>query len=235
MYLCTIMLNKSNIGALFDRIAGSYDSLNHILSLGIDKLWRRKAIKGMQPAGKLLDVAIGTADLTLEILRQGKADHVTGLDLSSEMMRIGAEKVAAKGLKDKVEFIQGSAFEMPFEDGTFDAVTCSYGVRNFSTLDRGLAEMLRVLRPGGELMIMELSYPSNRVIAFFYDIYFSHILPLVGGLFSHDRPAYKYLNASVKSFIWGEEMVSHLRSVGFKDVTHKPQTFGISTIYRARK
>lgn len=227
--------DKSNIGSLFNRIAGSYDGLNHFLSFGTDRGWRRKAVAGMVPADKVLDVAIGTADFTIELFRQKKAAQVTGIDLSEEMMKIGAEKTAAKGLADKVEFRLESALEMPFSDSTFDAVTCSYGVRNFSDLDKGLSEMFRVLKPGGELMVLEFSYPENKVVSRCYDLYFSNILPFFGRLFSKDKTAYKYLNRSVKDFIWGEEFCAHLKSRGFTGISFKPLTFGITTIYRAFK
>lgn len=228
-------MNKSDIGSLFDRIAGSYDGLNHTLSLGIDRSWRRRAVKGMAEADNVLDVAVGTADLAVELLRRGKAHRVTGIDLSEKMMEIGRKKLSRKGLSDRALLMQASALEMPFEDGVFDAVTCAYGVRNFSDLDAGLREMQRVLRSGGELMILEFSYPSNPIIRFFYDLYFSNIMPFVGHLVSRDKSAYKYLNKSVKGFIWGEEMCARLVDAGFNDVTFKPLTFGISTVYRARK
>ncbi len=230
-----LMLNKSNIGSLFDRIANHYDALNHILSLGIDKSWRKKAVKGMSCHNSLLDVAIGTADLTIEILRQGKANSITGIDLSEQMMNIGKEKVAAKGFASKVNFLYDNALQMSIESSSFDAVTSSFGVRNFSDLDKGLSEMYRVLKPDGELMILELSYPSNPVLRFGYDMYFSHILPFIGKTVSHDKSAYTYLNKSVKHFIWGKEMCNHLSSVGFNNVSYKPLTFGIATIYRAVK
>lgn len=264
------MQEKQTIGSLFDRIAGSYDLLNHLLSLNIDRCWRKKAIQDMQPAKHVLDVAIGTADLTIELLRQSKTTHITGIDLSREMMAIGKKKVedyclkVVKSTKNSVgnhtsaddlaksstahsqpttkntfppivSFLLGSALDMPFEDATFDAVTCAYGVRNFSDLDKGLKEMYRVLRPNGELMILEFSYPANRFIAWGYDLYFSHVLPLVGRLFSHDKTAYSYLNRSVKNFIWGNEMCNHLCAAGFQQVTFTPLTFGITTIYRAKK
>lgn len=224
--------NKQNIGSLFDRIAGHYDRLNHLLSLNADRRWRRVAVRGMQPAEQVLDVAIGTADLTIELLRSNKAQHITGIDLSPAMMAIGKKKVDVNG---RVVFMQANALEMPFADGAFDAVTSSYGVRNFSDLDQGLREMYRVLRSGGELMILELSYPTNRLIAWGYDVYFSHILPWIGRIISHDKTAYTYLNKSVKHFIWGEEMCEHLRAAGFQNVRYQTLTFGISTIYRAVK
>lgn len=226
---------KQNIGSLFDRIAGHYDRLNHLLSLNADRCWRRVAVCGMQPAEQVLDVAIGTADLTIELLRNNKAQYLTGIDLSSAMMAIGQEKINRLDMADKVTFRQASALNMPFEDETFDAVTCSYGVRNFSDLDQGLREMYRVLRSGGELMILEFSYPTNRFMAWGYDVYFSHILPFIGRLLSRDKTAYTYLNKSVKHFIWGEEMCEHIRAVGFRDVRCQALTFGVSTIYRAVK
>ena len=229
------MQEKQNIGSLFDRIAGTYDRLNHLLSLNEDRRWRKVAVKGMQPAANVLDVAIGTADLTIELLQRGKASRVTGIDLSEEMMAIGKEKVLSKGLTSQVSFMHASALEMPFEADTFDAVTCSYGVRNFSDLDKGLCEMFRVLKPQGELMILEFSYPDNRLIAWGYDLYFSHILPWMGRLLSHDKTAYTYLNRSVKHFIWGQEMCQHIQAVGFRDVQSRTLSLGITTIYRAVK
>jgi len=229
------MEEKKNIGNLFDGIAGTYDSLNHILSLNIDKWWRRKAIMTLTPCQNVLDVAIGTADLTLEILRQGKAQHITGLDLSQEMMRIGEAKVQKKGLADRVHFDLGSAQDMPYHEAQYDAVTCAYGVRNFANLDEGLSEMSRVLKPGGQLVILEFSYPANPFVRFFYNLYFTHIMPLVGRLFSKDKAAYNYLNRSVKNFIWGQEMITHLQQAGFTHAEYHPLTFGITTLYTATK
>lgn len=228
------MEEKQNIGSLFDRIAATYDRLNHILSFNIDRRWRRRAIRGMHPHTHVLDVAIGTADLSLEMLRQGKAEQITGIDLSQEMMAVGEKKVTEKQQGDIVNFVLGSALEMPFTNQQFDAVTCAYGVRNFSDLDRGLSEMHRVLQSEGELMILEFSYPTNRFIAWCYDLYFSHIMPFIGRILSHDPSAYSYLNRSVKHFIWGEQMCEHIRQAGFFDVNYQPLTFGITTIYRAK-
>ena len=226
---------KQHIGQLFDRIAGTYDGLNHVLSLNIDKRWRRRAIRMLAPAEQVLDVAIGTADLTIEILRQGKAQHVTGIDLSRGMMAIGEQKVAKRGYAQQVQFDYGSAQQMPYADASFDTVTCAYGVRNFANMDEGLSEMYRVLRTGGELMVLEFSYPTNPVIRWSYDLYFTHILPFIGNLFSRDKGAYSYLNRSVKNFPYGEAFCQHLRKAGFSQIKATPLTFGISTIYTAVK
>lgn len=226
---------KQHIGQLFDRIAGTYDGLNHVLSLNIDKRWRRRAIRMLAPAEQVLDVAIGTADLTIEILRQGKAQHVTGIDLSHGMMAIGEQKVAKRGYAPQVQFDYGSAQQMPYANASFDTVTCAYGVRNFANMDEGLSEMYRVLRTGGELMILEFSYPTNPVIRWGYDLYFTHILPFIGNLFSRDKGAYSYLNRSVKNFPYGEAFCQHLRNAGFSQIKATPLTFGISTIYTAVK
>lgn len=235
------MEEKQHIGQLFDRIAGTYDGLNHGLSLNIDKHWRRKTVQQMVPAQHVLDVAIGTADLTIEMLRRGKAQQVTGLDLSKQMMAKGKQKVDKWALTTRqspitdVQFVYGNAQHMPFDNASFDAVTCAYGCRNFQNLDEGLREMFRVLKPGGQVTILEFSYPSNPLVRALYDIYFTHVLPLVGRMVSHDKTAYTYLNKSVKSFCWGEAFAQHMRQAGFSDTRFIPLTFGITTIYTATK
>ena len=228
------MEEKQQIGQLFDRIAGTYDGLNHGLSLNIDRRWRRKAVAQMKPVEHVLDVAIGTADLTIEMLRRGKAQRVTGIDLSDGMMAIGKEKTDKYQITN-VQFVHGNAQCMPFADASFDAVTCAYGCRNFQNLDEGLREMYRVLKPGGQVTILEFSYPSNRIIRALYDFYFSRILPFVGRVVSKDKTAYTYLNKSVKAFCWGEAFVQHMRDAGFREEQFKPLTFGITTIYTAIK
>lgn len=229
------MQDKKNIGHLFDGIAGTYDMLNHLLSLNIDKSWRKKTVKMLTPCNLLLDVAIGTADLSLEIMKQKKAQEIQGLDVSKEMMRLGEEKVRKAGLEGKVKFELGSALEMPYADNSYDAVTCAYGVRNFPDADKGLEEFFRVMKPGGQLAILEFSYPTNPVIRWAYDLFFSHVLPLIGRMVSKDKGAYAYLNESVKNFMWGEEMCEHIKAAGFKDVKFRTLTFGITTIYTGKK
>jgi len=228
------MEQKQQIGQLFDRIAGTYDGLNHGLSLNIDRLWRRKTVRLMQPAQHVLDVAIGTADLTIEMLRRGKAEQVTGVDLSDQMMAIGQKKTD-KYQMSNVRFIHANAQQMPFENDSFDAVTCAFGCRNFQDLDEGLREMYRVLKPGGQVTILEFSYPSNRLVRALYDIYFTRMLPWIGRVVSRDKTAYTYLNRSVKSFCWGETFAQHLHEAGFEQAQWTTLTFGIATIYTAIK
>lgn len=254
------MEEKKDIGHLFDVIADTYDRTNHILSLDIDKFWRRRAVRCLKPVNQLLDVAIGTADLSLEILRQSKASEITGIDLSRRMMELGFQKVISKGIDAqwiaspetseqnigtgslqqekgtrKIKFLEASALDIPFANNSFEAITCAYGVRNFSNLDQGLAEMYRVLRGDGQLMILEFSYPGNRLIRILYDFFFSQIMPLIGGTVSHHLKAYTYFRNSVKNFIWGDAMAERLRAAGFKNVSYKTLTQGITTIYLARK
>lgn len=227
------MEEKQHIGQLFDRIARTYDGLNHGLSMNIDRRWRRKTVKQMQPAAHVLDVAIGTADLTIEMLRHGKAEKVTGLDLSEKMMAIGKEKCERH--KMNVNFVHGNAQQMPFADESFDGVTCAFGCRNFSDLDAGLKEMYRVLKRGGQVTILEFSYPTNRLVRALYDLYFTRILPTVGRIVSRDKTAYTYLNRSVKSFCWGEAFAQHLHDSGFRDEHFVRLSLGIATIYTAIK
>lgn len=229
-------MDKSrDIGRLFDGIAPTYDRFNHLLSLNIDRRWRRYTVGKLNYAGELLDVATGTADLAIEIARRNKAGHVTGMDISTGMMQIGQSKVEALSMQNRISFLEGSALDIPFESCTFDAVTCAYGVRNFSDLDRGLSEMFRVLRPGGQLLILEFSYPENAAVRMLYDFFFTHIMPLVGKVVSKDKGAYLYFRDSVKGFIWGEEMVSRISAAGFSKVSCKALSLGITTLYSAVK
>lgn len=229
------MLEKKSIGLLFDEIAVTYDKINHILSMNADKIWRRKAVDMLRPCHKVLDLATGTADFAIEIADKHKAQHITGLDLSIEMMRIGNKKSMKKGFDNIISFETGSALDMPYPDSSFDAVGCAYGIRNFLDLDAGLSEMFRVLCAGGQLLILEFSYPENPLFYRIYDFYFSKILPFVGRMLSKNESAYSYLNQSVKHFIWGDEMLKKLESAGFKNVKYRKLSLGITTIYTATK
>lgn len=230
------MNEKSNIGKLFDSIAKSYDNFNHITSFGLDKKWRKKAIEKIKSkGGSMLDVAIGTADLSIEAFKQEKARHIVGIDLSQEMMNIGKEKCSRLGLDKKIEFIKASALEIPFLDESFEIVSCAYGIRNFSELEKGLSQMYRCLKTGGELVILEFSYPQNPFVKFFYNLYFSNIMPLIGKILNKDSSAFKYFLRSVKEFIYGEEMLKKLEEIGFTNCEKTVLSLGITTIYTATK
>lgn len=227
------MARKEKIKSLFDNIAPDYDKLNHILSLNIDKSWRRKAVREIVDSDKtlnVLDVACGTADFTIEIAEKlTEGSTITGIDLSEGMMKIGREKVAEAGLEASLEY--GDCEDLTYSDGTFDRVTVGFGVRNFEHLDTGLKEMCRVLKPDGKLVILELSVPSNPVIRWFYKLYFLNILPAIGGRVSGNKGAYKYLPASVMNFPAPERFISMMYDAGFSAVRHRALTFGICRMY----
>lgn len=226
------MAKKENIKALFDNIAPDYDKLNHILSLNIDKSWRRKAVREIvdnERSLKVLDVACGTGDFTIEIARKMSGGSVTGIDLSEGMMSVGREKAAAAGIEAVLEY--GDCEALRYEDNTFDRVAVAFGVRNFEHLDLGLKEMWRVLDKDGKLVILELSVPSNPVIRWCYKLYFLNILPAIGGFVSGNKGAYRYLPASVLQFPAPERFVAIMREAGFREVRHRAFTFGICRMY----
>ena len=160
--------SMEDVGSLFDSISRRYDRFNHVASLGIDRLWRRRAISSLPRKLNVLDVAAGTADVSIGLVKQGRASSVVGIDISEGMLEVGRKKVAKAGLDGIVELVVADCAELPFADNSFDAVTCAYGVRNFAQLDRGLAEMYRVLKHGGQLRILEFTYPQNRFVRFFW-------------------------------------------------------------------
>ncbi len=231
------MAKKEGIRKLFDNIAPDYDRLNHILSLNIDKGWRRKAVKEIvdnEHSMNILDVACGTGDFTIEIAQKaGKGSRVTGIDLSEGMMKIGREKIARAGVG--AEMIQGDCEALPYADNIFDRISVGFGVRNFEHLEIGLKEMCRVLKPGGKLVILELSVPSNRLVKWCYKLYFLKILPAIGGWISGDRGAYEYLPASVLRFPAPEKFVGMMREAGFTTVEHRSLTLGICRMYLGSK
>lgn len=231
------MPTKTKVKGMFNSIAGDYDSLNHILSLDIDKIWRKKALKVIADAPapvQVLDLACGTGDFSIAIAKT-VTGHVTGVDLSEGMLAVMREKVAKEGLTDKISIEEGDGENLRFPDNTFDRVTIAFGIRNFENRQKGLCEMLRVLKPGGRLVILELSRPENKVIRWFYDLYFLHILPKIGGKVSGDKAAYAYLPASVAAFPGPKEFTATMRSAGFRDVTHKAMTLGICRMYTGEK
>jgi len=226
------MAKKEKVRTLFDNIAPDYDKLNHILSLNIDKGWRRKAVREIvdkEGPLKVLDVACGTGDFTIEIARKISEGSVTGIDLSEGMMVIGREKIAASGIDAVLEY--GDCESLTFADNTFDRVAVAFGVRNFEHLDLGLKEMWRVLDKDGKLVILELSVPSNPVIRWCYKLYFLNILPAIGGFVSGNKGAYRYLPASVLQFPAPERFVAIMREAGFREVRHRAFTFGICRMY----
>ena len=227
---------KEQVADMFDNISGHYDFLNHFLSIGIDKLWRRKAIsllKEFNPK-RILDIATGTGDLAIAALKLNP-EHVTGVDISAKMLDVGKEKIRRKNLQDKVHLEYGDAEALPFDEGKFDAVISAFGVRNFGDLEKGLNEMSRILVEGGHAVILEFSKPNNIIFRKLYFFYFLNVLPFIGKLISKDNRAYTYLPESVKAFPDGEKMTSILNNCGFKSVQCIPLTFGISTIYLAEK
>ena len=226
------MAKKENIKALFDNIAPDYDKLNHILSLNIDKSWRRKAVREIvdnERSLKVLDVACGTGDFTIEIARKMSGGSVTGIDLSEGMMSVGREKAAAAGIEAVLEY--GDCEALRYEDNTFDRVAVAFGVRNFEHLDLGLKEMWRVLDKYGKLVILELSVPSNPVIRWCYKLYFLNILPAIGGFVSGNKGAYRYLPASVLHFPAPDKFVAMMHEAGFREVRHRAYTLGICRMY----
>jgi demethylmenaquinone methyltransferase/2-methoxy-6-polyprenyl-1,4-benzoquinol methylase len=229
---------KSQVAQMFNSIAGKYDFLNHFLSAGTDIYWRRKAVgelKELRPA-RILDIATGTADFAIETLRAAAPEaQVTGVDISEGMLDVGRRKLANKGLAHRIHLELGDSENLPFPDNHFDAVTASFGVRNFENLKKGLAEMQRVLRPGGKLVILEFSKPTVFPMKQAYNFYFRHILPVFGKLISKDRAAYTYLPESVQAFPDGPAFLSILAQVGFINPAWQPLTFGISSIYTAQK
>ncbi|MCB2376743.1 bifunctional demethylmenaquinone methyltransferase/2-methoxy-6-polyprenyl-1,4-benzoquinol methylase UbiE [Hymenobacter sp. BT635] len=228
---------KSQVAQMFNSIAGKYDFLNHFLSVGTDIYWRRKAVnelKELRPA-RILDIATGTADFAIESLRLSPETKVTGVDISEGMLDVGRRKLTEKGLANRIQLELGDSENLPFPDNHFDAVTASFGVRNFENLQKGLTEMQRVLRPGGKVVILEFSKPTAFPMKQAYNFYFRHILPVFGKLISKDRAAYTYLPESVQAFPDGQHFMAILTQVGFKNPTWQPLTFGISSIYTAQK
>ena len=221
---------------MFDHIAPAYDRLNRLMSLGIDRSWRRTALKWLRPyrPALVLDVATGTGDFAIQACRMLPSASLTGVDLSEGMMQVGRRKVEQAGLAARIDFQREDCEALTFSDASFDAVTVAFGIRNFEHLDRGLREMCRVLRPGGHLVILELSTPDRPPMKQLYRIY-SRLIPLMGRLVSHDRSAYTYLPQSIRAFPQGEVMSESIRRAGFSDVRFRRLTFGVCTLYMATK
>ena len=232
-------MKTEQVRDMFDGISSRYDALNHLMSLGTDRGWRRKAVHCLVREGRpleVLDLACGTGDLSIALARRlPEGSRITGLDLSEGMLAVMREKVAAAGLEDKVSASQGDGTALPFPDTSFDAVTIAFGIRNFSDRPLGLREMLRVLRPGGTLVILELSEPENRLLRGLYRFYILRVLPLVGGLVSGKKAAYSYLPASVIRFPGRREWMQTMQAAGYAQLRHKALTLGFCRLYTGRK
>jgi len=227
---------KQQVADMFDSISPKYDFLNHFLSLGIDIRWRKKAIKQLkeiQPK-HILDIATGTGDFAIESLSLNP-EQVVGVDISEGMLSVGREKLKKRKLDDRITLKSGDSENLPFDDNMFDAIIVAFGVRNFENLEKGLAEMFRVLRPGGKVVVLEFSKPKSFPFKQLYNFYFKNILPTVGKIISKDKAAYTYLPESVKSFPDGKLFTDILDGVGFNKTQCKPLTLGISSIYTGIK
>jgi len=228
---------KQQVADMFNNIAKTYDFLNHFLSLGIDIIWRKKAINELKkdkPA-LILDVATGTGDFAFEALSILKPEKIIGVDISQGMLDIARQKITKRKLGDRFEVKLGDSEKLPFGDAGFDAVTVAYGVRNFENLETGLADMLRVLKPGGKAVILEFSKPRAFPVKQLYNFYFNYITPGIGKIFSKDARAYAYLPESVAAFPDGKRFVALMDKVGFKNTKNRPLAFGICSIYTGVK
>lgn len=221
---------------MFDDISGKYDFLNHLLSLGIDRGWRKKLRKKLEslPHGNVLDLATGTGDMAIELAKI-PGIKLTGADLSPGMLSVADKKVKKLGLQETISLKQVDSENMPFSTGEFDAITISYGVRNFQDLKKGLAEMSRVLKPGGYALILEFSNPENKIIGALYSFYFKKILPMIGRIFSKNMRAYTYLPESVSVFPYGKAFAAICSECGYASTEVIPLTFGVTTLYVCKK
>lgn len=227
---------KEQVEQMFDNIAGNYDKLNRVISFGIDVKWRKKVLKIVADSNPkiILDIATGTGDLAI-LMTETNAEKIIGLDISDGMLEVGRIKIRQQNLSDKIEMVLADSENMPYSDNYFDAITVAFGVRNFENLEKGLSEILRVLKPNGVFVILETSVPEKFPFRQGYRFYSKAILPLIGKMFSKDDAAYQYLSDSASVFPFGEALNNILRKVGFIDVKALPQTFGVATIYKATK
>jgi demethylmenaquinone methyltransferase/2-methoxy-6-polyprenyl-1,4-benzoquinol methylase len=235
-YKTSTLGKKQQVTQMFDAISGNYDGLNRVISFGIDIKWRKRVVailKKRNPT-KILDIATGTGDLAINLVKTG-AEQIIGLDISKGMLEVGKKKVTEKGLDTTIEMVVGDSENLPFDDHTFDAVTVAFGVRNFENLEKGLAEIYRVLKPSGTFVVLETSVPTKSPFKQGYWFYTKSILPLIGKMFSKDRSAYTYLSESAAVFPYGQAFNNILGKIGFIAMENKPQTFGVASIYVASK
>lgn len=227
---------KEQVASMFDTISGNYDNLNRVISFGIDVKWRKKVLQMVAKTNPniILDIATGTGDLAI-LMTQTNAKKIIGLDISAGMLEVGNKKIKDRNLSNTIEMVLADSENMPFEDHYFDAITVAFGVRNFENLEKGLAEIFRVLKPNGIFVILETSVPDKTPYKQGYTFYSKNILPMIGKLFSKDNVAYGYLSESAAIFPYGEALNNILRKIGFINVVALPQTFGVATIYSASK
>ena len=228
------MPKKEKVREMFDNIAPSYDKLNHVLSMNVDKLWRRHALKEIVDgtSQRILDVACGTGDSTVSIAKAvAEGSEVIGVDISEGMMALVKGKAEKAGVANRISLQVADGEALPYEEGAFDRVTCAFGIRNFEHKEKGLSEFLRVLKPGGRAVILELSVPQNRLVRWAYDLYFLHILPRIGGAVSGDRAAYRYLPASVHHFPAPKDFCRMMEAAGFRTVRCRTFTFGLCRMF----
>jgi demethylmenaquinone methyltransferase/2-methoxy-6-polyprenyl-1,4-benzoquinol methylase len=227
---------KEQVTQMFDTISGNYDGLNRVISLGIDVKWRKNVLDIVAKTNpeSILDIATGTGDLAI-LMAETNAKKIVGLDLSQGMLDVGKKKVEEKNLSNRIDMVLGDSENIPFPDNHFDAITVSFGIRNFETLEKGLAEIYRVLKPNGTFVILETSVPTKFPFKQGYNFYTKFILPLIGKIFSKDKNAYQYLSTSAANFPYGEKLNNILRKVSFSNCVALPQTFGVATIYTATK
>lgn len=228
---------KEQVATMFNTISENYDGLNRMISFGIDVKWRKKVVNIVNDVHpkKILDIATGTGDLAINFAKNTNADSITGLDISEGMLAVGKTKIEKEQLTDKITMVLGDSESIPFDDNSFDAISVAFGVRNFENLEKGLTEILRVLKQDGTLVVLETSVPTKSPFKQFYNFHSTKILPLLGKLFSKDGTAYSYLSESASKFPYGENFNNILRKIGFIEVENKPQTFGVATIYTAKK
>lgn len=227
---------KDQVTKMFDTISKEYDGLNRVISFGIDVKWRKKVVEIVNKTNPttILDIATGTGDLAIN-LTQTKATSITGLDISEGMLNVGRKKIEKLNLSNTVKMVLGDSENMPFDNDYFDAITVAFGVRNFENLEKGLSEIYRVLKPGGTFVVLETSVPTKFPFKQGYTFYSTKILPLIGKLFSKDKVAYKYLSDSAAKFPFGKAFNNILEKTGFIAIEDKPQTFGVASIYVAKK
>ena len=227
---------KEQVANMFDAISENYDDLNRVISFGIDVKWRKKVIQliGENNPKKILDIATGTGDLAI-MMAKLNPEEIVGLDISAGMLNVGKEKIAERNLSKLIKMVLGDSEKIPFNDNYFDAITVSFGVRNFENLDKGLKEILRVLKPGGTFVVLETAVPTKTPYKQGYQIHSKFVLPLVGKLFSKDKTAYSYLSESANAFPFGKAFNNILEKNGFSNCEDIPVTFGVASIYKATK